>query len=55
MSARQLRKKVGWTKSFGLTKREAIDQWPEYLKLLWHSYRYGIPKEVLEARERGHL
>ncbi|KZO95052.1 kinase-like protein [Calocera viscosa TUFC12733] len=49
MSRRQMRKKLGWAKVVSLPVCDRVSQWTEYIKLLWHSYKYGLPKDVLDV------
>jgi len=50
LSPRTLRGRVGWKKELRPDLRDSIAQWMEYAKLLWHSYKYGLPKDILSCK-----
>ncbi|KZT52427.1 kinase-like protein [Calocera cornea HHB12733] len=43
-----LRRHLGWTWAT-VGPREYMQEGAEYIRVLWHSYRYGLPKEITEA------
>lgn len=49
LSRRQMRQKLTWTKEMDVPWRARLEHWAEYIKLLWHSYRHGLPRDILLA------
>ncbi|KZO95050.1 hypothetical protein CALVIDRAFT_556008 [Calocera viscosa TUFC12733] len=46
----EMRGKVGWASDIHVGIRERISHWFQYLKLWRHSYKYGLPQDVMAAR-----
>ncbi|KZO95059.1 hypothetical protein CALVIDRAFT_538524 [Calocera viscosa TUFC12733] len=41
-----MRRRIGWSRQSVITILGRMWDAKEYVKLLWHSYRYGLPKEL---------
>jgi len=47
ITRRQMRQRLTWTKDVKLSFSERWHYRLEYLKLLWHSFKHGLPKDIL--------
>ncbi|KZT52438.1 hypothetical protein CALCODRAFT_475940 [Calocera cornea HHB12733] len=47
---RQMRGRIGWTWSSGHSLRQRLWEIGEYFRLLYHSYRFGLPTELFPER-----
>jgi len=48
-----MRRRIGWSRKSGITVTGRLWDAKEYLKLLWHSYKYGLPKELFPGKLRS--